>query len=75
MLLCVLPNSEVLPSLMKGRELKKLSLNSGQNVEIVKKDNFFPESQKYRGIERKFYILLDPSVCLKKQITVLNFLP
>lgn len=33
-------------SLMKGLELKKFSPTSGQNTKIVKKDHFFPESQK-----------------------------
>lgn len=57
----------MLPLLIKGLELKKHSLTSGQNLEIKKKDHFFPESQKYSRIKMKFYILLDPSVDVLKE--------
>lgn len=41
-----LSNSELLPSSMKWLELEKRSPASGQNLETVKKDHFFPASQK-----------------------------
>lgn len=48
---------------MKELELKKHSLTAKQKSgDSGKKDNFFPESQKCRGVKTKFYILLDPSM-------------